>query len=369
MRILLLNDDLEIGGVPRHVTDLANGLAARGHCVIVAATEGPMRTRLSTSVEFFPINLVRSRNQNKDVFGTLLSFLYLTDRLRLQRFDIIHSHKRYSDLLARLLARRYRIRHISTCHNTFVNHTPLSVFGEYTIACAAKIASMLVNRFHVRSDRVATIYNGIDPIRVASKEEIRKLRRRLSLSPTTRVLGAIGHLSSAKDHITLLRALRILHGNGLLEGVRCLVAGDGPERKRLEAFTDETGLNAVVRFLDPTDAVDVLQLAEFFVLTSRQEGLPYVLLEAASLGKPFIATDVGGVGEFVIDGITGLLIPPEHPALVAESIRRFLIQPALVHTLGDSARRLYEARHTTSDFISNTETLYRRVLNHVQTIN
>jgi glycosyltransferase involved in cell wall biosynthesis len=367
MNILLLNDDLEIGGVPRHVTDLANGLAARGHRVVVAATDGPMRPRLSTEVEYVPLQIIRSCNQDKDIVGTLSSMLRLTARLRHQAFDLIHSHKRYSDLLARILARRHRIRHISTCHNAFNNHIRVSVFGEYTIACAAEIGSLLVHRFRVPPDRICTIYCGIDPIPTASRDEIRSLCNHYHLSPNTRVFGTVGHLSPAKDHATLLRAIKILEKEGHLERAVCFVAGDGSERMRLSALAYELGLSAVVRFLDPTEASNVLQLAEFFVLTSRCEGLPYVLLEAASLGKPFIATDVGGVREFVLDGVTGLLVPPERPDRIAQSIQRLLNDPALVHTLGASARRLYEARHTFSSFISNTERLYKQALSSLQT--
>jgi glycosyltransferase involved in cell wall biosynthesis len=103
----------------------------------------------------------------------------------------------------------------------------------------------------------------------------------------------------------------------------------------------------------------LFNIADFMVLSSMREGLPFVILEAASLSKPHIATYVGGVSEFIVDGETGILIPPGDPNKLADAIKKLLEKPALVKTLGRNAREKYLQQFTYERFIDQTLEVYR----------
>ena len=119
-----------------------------------------------------------------------------------------------------------------------------------------------------------------------------------------------------------------------------MVAGDGPERARLDALVAELGLGDRVRFLgaQPRDAVlELLAAADAEVLSSGWENFPHALIEGLAVGTPVIATGVGGVREIVTDGENGLLVPPGDPGAFAAAIRRFFADGALRDRLRTAA--------------------------------
>ena len=119
------------------------------------------------------------------------------------------------------------------------------------------------------------------------------------------------------------------------------VIGDGPDRERLERHARGAGLNGRVRFVGslPRDEVlDALAGAEATVLSSDWENFPHAAVESLAVGTPLVATDVGGVGEIVVDGVNGLLVPPGSPEAFGHALERLLGSPELLARLSDGAR-------------------------------
>ena len=117
-----------------------------------------------------------------------------------------------------------------------------------------------------------------------------------------------------------LRAFRLVVRQ--VAGVRALIVGDGGERPSLESLARGLGLERDVLFVGYTSTPgDYLLAADVVVLPSRSECLPNVALEAMALGKPVVATSVGGVPEVIEDGRSGLLVPSEDEAALAERLR------------------------------------------------
>ena len=128
----------------------------------------------------------------------------------------------------------------------------------------------------------------------------------------------------------------------------------------LEKLVRNEDVHNQLIFLNSLFNVEALfNIADFMVLSSVREGLPYVIMEAASIGKPHIATDVGGVSEFVIQGETGILVPPSDPAKLADAIKDLLNNPGTVKKLGKRAREKYNQQFTYDRFIDQTVELYR----------
>jgi len=169
----------------------------------------------------------------------------------------------------------------------------------------------------VSADRLRVLPNPVAVPELGDREE---LRRRHGFSGPT--LVAAGRLVPQKALGVALEALREC------EGVALVLAGDGPERARLEALAQ--GLP--VRFLgaQPRETVfELLAAADAVLLSSTWENFPHALVEGLAAGTPVIATEAGGVTEIVEDGVNGLLVPPQDPAVLAGAIRRFLADETL----------------------------------------
>jgi glycosyltransferase involved in cell wall biosynthesis len=363
MRILLLCDDLDLRGGPKHVVELSEGLVSRGHSVVVCASDGPLRSRLDPSVKFVHVPIVYKGSSRKNVAAIPATLTSLHRTIRAFRIDIIHSHKRYSDALARIAARVSGIPHVSTCHNTFSNYRRITRFGDVTIACCEHVRNMLIGDFHKSPQSVKTIYIGMQPLNARSEDDIDNFRRFLGLAPYVRVVASVGSLTLQKDRITLLESVKRVQT--VLRNVKavCIILGEGPEESTLKQFIKTNRLEDIVRIVPATtDVTSLMSVTEFLMLSSVQEGLPYVLLEAASLCKTHIATNVGGVSEFVVDGETGILVPPKTPERLASAIQFLLENPKVRLTIGRNARKKFERQHDFQHFIDETLNVYEMAL-------
>jgi glycosyltransferase involved in cell wall biosynthesis len=160
-------------------------------------------------------------------------------------------------------------------------------------------------------------------------------------------IALIGRLSPQKSIDTFLVACRQVLMR--FPDVRCLIHGDGPERKRLEELCTHLNIADRVRFAGAFSKVElseVMATLDIFVLSSIYEGLPVSILEAMAYAKPVVSTQVGGVVEVVDDGVTGLLVPAQDPARLAEAICRLIGDPCLRHRMGEAGRKRYEAHFT-----------------------
>ena len=361
LKILLVTDGMDPGGVERHVADLANGLLARGIVPVVAATGGPFCSRLRKEVKFLDLGLLEAGSANKRPLGFIRAFRTLFSEVRNDGIALVHSHKRYSDLLARGVARLAGIPHVSTCHNVFTTRKPLSVFGDTTIACSDATATMLVSDFRKDPGTVRTIYYGIAPFSELSERRKMETREQLSVPPSFRVVASVGQFIPSKDRRTLVDAIGILKERRAIDRTLFCLVGDGMEKKEMMELVERFGLGEQVRFLGALYDVEALfNVADFMVLSSVREGLPYVLLEAASIGKPHIATNVGGVGEFILSGNTGILVPPKDPRALADAIAQLLSDQGMVRRLGAGAKARYEELFTFDRFVEETIGVYRR---------
>ena len=362
MNILFLTDELLPGGVSKYVVDLANALVSEGNTVAVASTDGPYRKRLSQNVRFIPIQLLQPNSYNKNILGIPLSLTALKRHLRQEHYDIIHTQKRYSDLIGKLIARKFNIPHVSTCHNTFHNHKYLSVFGDYIIAVSDSIRSVLIEEYKKSPERVVTIHNGIFPLKPANDEDIRSFRSSLGIADSSVVIGSVGQFIPAKDRTSLVLGFSEVLKN-INREAHLIIVGDGPEKENILELIGQFGIQNFVHIFPPSSSIELLfSSVDFCVLSSIQEGFPYVILEAASLKKPFVATQVGGVCEFVENGVTGLTIPSRSPELLAKGMITLINNPDLCRRLGNAARERFQQNHTFDRMIQSTLSVYEKAL-------
>lgn len=165
------------------------------------------------------------------------------------------------------------------------------------------------------------------------------------------LVAAVGSLIEKKGHHVLIEAVARLRAQGI--AVRCEIAGEGPWRARLEELVAERGLAGCVVLrgaLPREEAIALLAAARVAVLASvssareGEDGIPVSLMEALAHGTPCVASRLSGVPELVVDGETGLLVPPGDADALAAALARLLADEALAGRLGEGGRRLVRER-------------------------
>ena len=207
--------------------------------------------------------------------------------------------------------------------------------ADLLVAVSAEIAAEMVEA-GASPDRVRIIRNGVDVDRFAPLGTDTRVRRRAEWgwSADELITVFVGRIAEEKRVEMLIESWRETHRSLASPGT-LVIAGEGPERERLEAATAG---ESVVWLGIVDDPSALLSCADVFVLASAAEGLSNALLEAAAAGLGIVVTDVGGAREVIDDGETGLVIPPDDPGALADAMKTLLGDPDLRHLMGGSAR-------------------------------
>lgn len=183
------------------------------------------------------------------------------------------------------------------------------------------------------------------------------LRSRLGLGPEVPLIGVLGRLVPIKDNSVLLESMTHL------PGVHLAVMGDGEERSSLERRARQLGVAGRVHFTGwwPDVAAAISDL-DAVALSSRNEGTPVALIEAAATGVPAVATAVGGVPHVVRDGVTGYLVEPGQPVQLAERLHRLLVDTGARARMGKAAREHVRYQFGHDRLVQGTGSLYDDLL-------
>jgi glycosyltransferase involved in cell wall biosynthesis len=186
-------------------------------------------------------------------------------------------------------------------------------------------------------NKVLTIPNGVDLSAFDKQQwtlqELERLRNSLGISPGITILTTVGRLHPQKGHTYLIQAIAEI--KKVRDDFVCLFAGDGELRAQISQQIYQQGVEKHVRLLGVREDVpQLLAISDMFVLPSLHEGMPMALLEAMAAQLPVIATAVDGTNELVVDGETGLLVPPADPTALSQAILTLLNDPDRRHQMG-----------------------------------
>ena len=225
------------------------------------------------------------------------------------------------------------------------------------IAVSEHVARGLRDTFRVPADKIAVIHNGIG-LTAFRKSVDTRLRLTLTGGRTEQpVILTAARLAEQKGHCYLLKAAT------LVPQAIFILAGDGPDRARLQAQAQELGLGERVIFLGYRDDIsDLLGCCDLFVLPSLFEGLPLSILEAMAANKPVVASAVGGNDEAIVHGETGLLVPPADPAALAGAIHRLLSDLELARRLAVQAELRVRQRFSAEAMVEHVSQIYEQIL-------
>ena len=238
-------------------------------------------------------------------------------------------------------------------------------FITHYIALSAQLERYLVDAIGIPAARVSRICNGVDSVRFHPESVPESLPDApFPLSPRV-VIGTVGRLQAVKDQLTLVRAFARCVAQGLpgSEHLYLLIAGDGPLRAEIEAELRACGSGHRVWLAgERADVPEVLRSLDFFVLPSISEGISNTVLEAMASALPVVATAVGGNAELVLDGETGLLVPPADPDALACALSTCAADPGLRRRQGRAGRLRVEQAFSLGGMVERYTDLYLRLL-------
>jgi glycosyltransferase involved in cell wall biosynthesis len=359
-----------IGGTEGQARALAEGLAALGHpvTILTAARPGvPVReSREGVTVE----RTLTSRGRGP-LFALTYTFSLLREMRRLRAgHAILHAHHLYLEAAAAAwVGRRTGLLAIAkmACGGSDGDFArlrrtrlgwllPLFRRLQRVVAISTETEAELVAH-GFSADRIARIPNGVDPIRFAPASDA-AIRAETGVGEESVLF--LGRLDAQKGLDVLLRAWD--HVVVRRPAARLLLAGAGPARDALEAYTRKVGLGKSVHFLGARpDPEALLQASEIFVLPSRSEGMSNALLEAMATGLPCVASRIGGNTDLIEHGVSGLLTPPGDVVTLAEALCALLEDPALRERLGKAARAFILERYAMDRVIRQYTELYARL--------
>jgi len=356
MQITHLVEDLRLGGMERLVADLVRGQRDRGYGVEVVCLKRNGETADQLRREGFHIAIAGVDRVRP---GSLLK---LRSILRPSGPDVVHCHGLPAGTFGRLALLGSGIGtlvHIHTQVSVAHSITPrmarrerrLARLPGILLAISESVRSDLAEEVGIRAERIVVLSGGV-PDMAAPERAL--ARTRFGLEPSDFAVVCVASLKRHKGQDTLVRA------TARLEGVKLLLAGEGPFREELIRLAEELGAAGSVRFLGHVEEVPALLAASDAVALASwpREGLSLALIEALRAGRPAVVSDVGGLPEVIEDGVNGYVVPPKDPAAFRDAIER-LLDPSVREEMGQRARARFLERYELSGYLTELEGLYR----------
>jgi glycosyltransferase involved in cell wall biosynthesis len=359
-----------VGGLFRHVVDLARGQTARGHKVglIADSTTGGARAdellaqldrELALSVSKYPF----PRHLGWGDYGGVR---HVSERSAQTSADVIHGHGAKGGAYARLASTPRQAIRAYTPHGGSLHYrltTPLGLIylglerllmrrGDLFLFESAYSRDVFRAKVGTPQSTARVVHNGIGDADFDMVEP----------AANAADLVFVGELRAIKGIDVLLEAVALLHQRGCR--VSATIVGSGPDEKTLHASVEAHGLTRDVHFLPAMPARQAFSLGRMIIVPSRSESLPYIVLEAAGAGLPVIATRVGGIPE-IFGPDSGRLIPPENALALATTIAHALENPQEMRQFAQALRQRVRDGFSVQLMVDDVLAAYRQAVRSV----
>lgn len=374
LRILHVITSLARGGAQAHLLELIRGQKRLGHEVELAFfKDADMVPDFSQVV---PLPFITHLGMGQVSVAALLGRLW--GIVSSFKPDVLHTHLLKADAYGAIAGHFGSARvTISSKHNDEAAlrrhwiawlHGRLSRLDDRIIVLSDHVGRYIAGTGRAPADKIRRVYYGIDldrPIALSDRAA-RALRLELGVPPAAPFLLCAGRLDPQKGHPTLFEAMRLVLA--ARPDARLVVAGSAQQApaayvahlRELAAVPDLA--QAIILAGERTDVPRLMAACDLFVLASRWEGFGLVFLEAMAAGKAIVATRVSAIPEVVLDGETGLLVPPDDPAALAGAIVRLLDDTARREMLGAAGYRRVAAHFTARRMVDETLAVYQEAL-------
>ncbi len=355
LKILYVDTDREWRGGQEQLLTLMLGIKERQHQVSLAAPSDCLLSSKAREwgIETFPFA------QRSELSPWALFQLW--NILGKRDFDIIHLNGPRALLAGGVASKlcgvplRVCSRRVNFPLKSPLSHLKYNWMQESVVTVSISICQTLIDG-GIRPDLIHVIYEGVDLAWLDSQqpEPLADVNHRL-------VVGTVAHLSPEKGHRTLLEAAARIVSK--VPDVHFVFVGRGELMSELDEMIQELGIqNHVLLTGFRSDSEALMKRFDIFCLPSLSEGLSSAILVAMASRLPVIATQVGGIPELVIDGETGIVVPPNDPDQLAEALCKVLGSCELRQRMGQAGRQRIEESFTLERKLQETESLYSHLL-------
>ncbi len=367
IQVVQVVSDTNIGGAGRYLLNYLKYFDRARFDVTVIV---PEKSMLSEFIQVYPEVHLHEVPYMADQSYDRNCVKYLTDLLKQIKPDILHTHASLSARIAGkkakvpcIVATRHCIEPQTSKLKTVLSGVLNNYLCDYYIAVANAVKDNL-EEGGIPSEKIRTIYNGVEPAQSFSVEEIQQERSRLGIQNFEFVFGIFARLEPVKGHRYFLKAARELKKEGYQ--AKFLIVGDGSLRKELEEMAVSFGLEDSVIFTGYVkDTSLLLNVADVNVIASDSEAMSLAILEAKSLGKPSIATAVGGNPEIVHNGSDGFLVGVADSASLAEAMVKIMEDEELFKRLSQNAQALFQKEFRAETMVRKLEKFYEEAYQNV----
>lgn len=370
-KLVFLTTGLAYGGAETQLVRVAMELKARGWRICVVSMRWPQAYAERLRNLGIPVHTLGMRPGVADPRGMLRWLRFV----RREQPTIVTSFMYHANLFARITRPLGWVPVlVSSARNVDergkgrpAKHRELSYrltdrFCDYTVQNSHAGLDRYVRIGAIPRLKGGVIPNGIDPMAFQRSQELRDSTRFREGLGSLFVWLAVGRLERQKDYPTMIRAFATVVKQ---QPQTCLlIAGDGDLRPEIERLARRLDVDDRVRFLGVrTDVHCLMNAADAYVMSSAWEGMPNVLLEAGATQLPIVATDVGGVGEVVLDGETGFLVRAMDSAALGERMVHLMMRGESARLqMGMSARRHIEEHFDIRSVTDRWESLFEDLL-------
>lgn len=235
-------------------------------------------------------------------------------------------------------------------------------FSDGAVGVSTAVAKRMQGIFKVKSSKTFAIENGINCEAFARRNEIEKLKDKLGIKQTDKIIGTVGNFKKVKNHIFLLKAFSELIKeckNTKLLLIGKLFPGDEEVAKELYDFVKEKGLAENIIFLGfRSDISNLLGIMDIFCLTSFKEGLPISIIEAMAAGLPVIGTNVEGIRDVIIPSRNGFLVELDDVIGMRDLLKRLLSDASLRQKMGEESKNMAISTYSMERCIGEYQNLF-----------
>ncbi|PKF32910.1 glycosyltransferase [Acinetobacter proteolyticus] len=299
MKILYVITQLGVGGAESVLVSMANTMIALGHDVEVVSLLNIKKQHFDDRVRVHLLDLKHKPVSSLIKFRSILSSL---------KPDVVHSHCLHANIVTRLIRVICPMKRlITTAHNTYEGQGMIMSIFKYTNFLSNKITNVSTdavktfeNNKYVKPSQMSVVFNIIDIYKFEYSLDIRnEYRGKFGINDDDLVVIAVGSMKDSKDYPNLLKAIKLLSEENL-KNFKVFIVGDGLLMVEIQNLAKTLNIESYISFLGVRNDVNsLLNMADIFVLSSKHEGLPTVLVEAAMAKNVIISTDCGGVNDIL----------------------------------------------------------------------
>jgi glycosyltransferase involved in cell wall biosynthesis len=377
---------LQFGGPVKVVCDVSRSLASRGHQVTVYTTNALDHKRSFDSERkeyaLYGFEVLYFRNILRPYQLYISPGMIFELQKKIKDFDIIHIHswRGFQDMITHHYAVKYNVPYILQAHGALprimVRQTLKSaydvLFGYRLLRDASKVVALSraeawqYRSMGVPEKKIKIIPNGIDLSEYCDLPPKGSFKKRFNLSENKKMILYLGRIHKIKGIDRLVKAyVYSVDKLGLNDALLAIAGSDDGYLGELKQSLPSTKMITDVLLTGPLYGRDKLEAyvdADVFVLPSRYETFPNVVLEAYACSKPVIASNVESISDIVIRGKTGLLFSPDDVQELAEMIVYILAHPEEAQEMGHRAHKLVEDKFSISKVADSVEALYEKIL-------